>query len=602
MKFDPLHTKIFFFFLAMMLFATAFAQKNRGNYPLHIHNNGKDSSFDAAARQLQTFFESPADAEIYVSKIPALLAAKGYPLASVDSVWYADSATHINLYSGEKYNWMQLSVVNIDEPALDAAGFNPGSFAGKNFSIAQFQQLQQRLLSYYEQNGYPFAAVYLDSIFLQQNNITALLKSDKGILYHIDSIRIFGNIKLKKKFLQNYLGISNGSIYNKQRLEQVDRKMLELPYINPVQPSSVSMLGAGSILNLFLEPKRSSQVNFLLGLLPSNGQSGKMQLTADINLDLKNLFGTGEGLLFKWQQLQPKSPRLNLGYEQPYIFNSPFGFSFLFDLFKKDSNFIQISAQTGMLFNLSLNQTGKLFVQWQGSSLLEGGVDTNLVKLQKALPPNIDVSAVNGGIQYEFSKTNYKFNPRKGNELNLGTTVGIKNIKKSNAIINIKDPSFNYASLYDSVKLRSYQWRIKLDAAHYFPLGKSATFKTAIRAGLYNSPSVFRNELFQIGGYKLLRGFDEESIYASSYTVFTGEYRYLISLNSYLFGFADIGFSTSRYQQVNTKNRFTGVGVGMAYETKAGLLNMSFALGKRNDVKFNLRQASKIHFGYINYF
>ncbi len=602
MKIAPLHTKTFAFFLAMMLSLSALAQKNRGNYPLYLHNSGKDSSFDAAARHLQTFFESPADAEIFISKIPALLAAKGYPLASVDSVWYADSATHIDLYCGQKYNWMQLSAVNIDEPALESAGFNPGNFSGKNFGIVQFQQLQQRLLTYYEQNGYPFASVYLDSVSLQETSIAALLKADKGKLYHIDSIRVYGNAKLKKKFLQNYLGISNGSIYNKQRLEQVDRKMLELPYINSLQPSSLSMLGAGAILNLFLEPRRSSQVNFLLGLLPSSGQTGKMQLTADINLDLKNLFGTGEGLLFKWQQLQPKSPRLNLGYEQPYIFNSPFGFSFLFDLFKKDSNFIQISAQTGILFNLSLNQTGKLFVQWQSSSLLEGGVDTNLIKLQKALPPNIDVKAVNGGIQYEFSKTNYKFNPRKGNELNLATTVGIKTIKKSNAIINIKDPSYNYSSLYDSVKLRSYQWRIRLDAAHYFPLGKSATFKTAIRAGLYNSPSIFRNELFQIGGYKLLRGFDEESIYASAYTVFTAEYRYLISLNSYFFGFADIGFSNSRYQLVNTKNQFTGVGVGMAYETKAGLLNMSFALGKRNDVKLNLRQASKIHFGYINYF
>jgi len=31
-------------------------------------------------------------------------------------------------------------------------------------------------------------------------------------------------------------------------------------------------------------------------------------------------------------------------------------------------------------------------------------------------------------------------------------------------------------------------------------------------------------------------------------------------------------------------------------------LNISFAVGKRDDVKLNLSQASKIHFGYINYF
>ena len=39
----------------------------------------------------------------------------------------------------------------------------------------------------------------------------------------------------------------------------------------------------------------------------------------------------------------------------------------------------------------------------------------------------------------------------------------------------------------------------------------------------------------------------------------------------------------------------------MAFETKAGIFNISYAAGKRDDQKFNLRQA-KIHLGYVNYF
>ena len=100
----------------------------------------------------------------------------------------------------------------------------------------------------------------------------------------------------------------------------------------------------------------------------------------------------------------------------------------------------------------------------------------------------------------------------------------------------------------------------------------------------------------------MLRGFDEESIYANEYAIFTTEYRYLIGLNSYLFGFADLGWTKTKYQTININNQFTGTGIGILFETKAGLLNLSFAVGKRNDVKFNLRESSKIHFGYINYF
>ena len=411
-----------------------------------------------------------------------------------------------------------------------------------------------------------------------------------------------GKAKVSKNFLQHYLGISNGSIYNKEKLELVSKRILELPYLQEAQPNDITMLGSGSILNLYLLPKKSSQFNFLLGVLPATNQASKFQLTADVNLNLKNTLNLGETILFNWQQLQKSSPRLNLGYQQPYIFNSKFGFDFLFDLFKKDSTFLQVNGQLGVQYIVSANQSGKIFVQWQNSFLLANGVDTNLVKITKSLPPNIDVSAANFGLDYEWIQTDYKLNPRNGNEIKITLSTGIKNLKRNNDILSIKDPSFNYAGLYDSIKTRAYQFRVKLFAAHYFPVGKQATFKTALSGGIFSSQHTFRNELFQIGGYRLLRGFDEESIYATQYAVTTVEYRYRVGLNSYLFAFTDMGWVKNKYQQVNLSNRFTSAGLGMAFETKFGLLNLSYAMGKRNDINFNIREASKIHFGYVNYF
>ncbi len=569
---------------------------------LHIIFSGKDSSFAMPQLGVKTTFSNDLETQIYLSKLPALLASKGYPLASVDSVWVKGDSTQIILYLGARYSWINLISDNVEKNALEAAGYAEKNFFLKPFNISQLQFLQERMLAYYEKRGFPFAAIYLDSVTVVEDKINAILKIDKGILYHIDSIQLYGKLKLNKFFLQRYLNIPNGSIYNKDKLLQVDKRMLELPYLTPVQPSDVAMLGSGAVLNLYVEPKRSSQVNFLIGFLPSSNQTGKLQLTGDVNLDLKNLLGTGENLLLKWQQLQPQSPRLNLGYDQPYIFHSPFGFSFLFDLFKKDSSYLQVNAQTGVQFILSNNQSGKLFLQWQNTSLLAGAIDTNLIKARKVLPPNIDVNAVNTGFNYEWQRTNYRLNPRKGNELNIITSVGIKNIKQNSDIIGLKSSTFNFASLYDSLKLRSYQLRVKTSASHYFPVGKTATFKISFGAGLYSSPSIFRNELFQIGGYRLLRGFDEESIYATEYTVATTEYRYLIGLNSYLFTFIDAGWVKSNYQQVNINGSFSSTGLGILFETKAGLLNLGFAVGKRNGIKFNLRESSKIHFGYINYF
>ncbi len=590
-------------FICCSIFMQVAAQTgSKNDYVLRINFTDKDSLFNPGVLKLQTTFSNQPVLITYIDKLPVLLASKGYPVASVDSSWTEGSVSFVNVYLGTKYNWVQLSPVNIEKKVLDEAGFRDKNFLDKPINLSQLQLLQERILNHYEKEGYPFASVYLDSVQIINDRISASLKADKGLLYHVDSIRIYGNAKISKSFLQHYLYISPGSNYNKEKLQQVDKRMLELPYITTVQLSDLTMLGTGSVLNLYLQQKKSSQVNFLIGFLPAANNTGKLQLTGDVNLDLKNLLGSGEGILLKWQQLQPKSPRLNLGYNQPYIFNSPFGFDLLFDLFKKDSNFLQVNAQLGLQYVLSANKTGKIFVQWQNTSLLSGAVDTNFIKAQKKLPVNIDVNAVNVGLNYEWIRTNYRYNPKSGNEINIITIVGVKKVKQNTDIINIKDPSFNYASLYDSIKPRSYQLRLRLSGAHYFPVGRSAVLKAALNSGLYASPGIFRNELFQIGGYKLLRGFDEESIYATRYGVATAEYRYIFDLNSYLFFFVDAGITKNKYQSVNVNNQFIGTGLGLVYETKLGLLNLSYAIGKRDDVKFTLKGSSKIHIGYINYF
>lgn len=593
-------------FILLMLSIIQFnsiAQKNateKTDYNLVVHY--KDSIKEPLPILLKTKFSGLDQANIYINSLPKLFADKGYLVCSVDSVWYLQNNVHIDFYVGKKYKWIKLRTNNIDKSLLSKVGYAAKNFAEKPLNISAIDLLKERLLTYYENEGFPFAAVYLDSIAINDDKISASLMVNQGLVYRIDSINNYGKLKLNTKFLQQYLNIINGSVYNREKLKEVDKRMLELPYAQTEQPSSLNMLGSGSILNLYVNNKKSSEVSAIFGFLPDANNTGKLQVTGDVNLDLKNVFGAGESLLLKYQALQPKSPRLNLGYEKPYFLKSPFGLGFLFELFKKDSSFLQVNAQLGLQLNLTNKQSGKILVQWQTANLLQGGIDTNAIKFNKKLPFNIDVKSVNVGITYEFRNTNYRFNPLTGSDVTLTALTGIKNIKKNNDILALKTTGFNYDKLYDSVKLKSYQLRFKIAAAHYFKISKSSTFKTAVNIGLYSSPTVFRNEVFQIGGYRLLRGFNEESIYATRYAVVTAEYRSLLSLNSYLFGFIDIGATQAKFQNVNAQNFFTGTGLGIAYETKAGLLNLSLAVGKRNDVPFNIRQASKIHFGYVNYF
>ena len=117
--------------------------------------------------------------------------------------------------------------------------------------------------------GYPFANVYLDSFAIQDGDVTAVLKVDEGPEYKVDSIRVYGDVKISNRFLQRYLEISDGSIYQKQKLLTISSRLLQLPYLYEEQKWNMTYLGTGSIVNLYLKERKSSQVNGLVGFLPA---------------------------------------------------------------------------------------------------------------------------------------------------------------------------------------------------------------------------------------------------------------------------------------------------------------------------------------------
>ncbi|MEP6700344.1 MAG: POTRA domain-containing protein [Bacteroidota bacterium] len=578
-----------------------------GKYSLYVRGVDKDSATIVATTGLQTSFTSRFTCTEYITRLPAYLQAKGYVTASIDSLHYDSAFARIVLFAGELYRWAQLDAKNIETPILDAIGWREKMFANKPIDFIQVQQWEERILTHLENNGYPFAKVYLDSLQLDDDRVSALLKVNKGPLYKIDSIRVYGNAKISGNYLQRYLDISNGSVYSKEKLFGINKKIRELTYVEEEKPADLTMLGTGSVLNMYLKQKKSSQVNVLIGFLPNNNQlsSKKILITGEGNLNLKNALGSGETIGLNFQALQVASQRLNLLYQHPYLFNSPLGLDFSFDIFKKDSSYVNINLLFGAQYILNMNQSAKLFIQKVQTIISEGGINSPLVIQTRRLPDVADVSSFNVGIDYDFNNTDYRLNPKKGNEFRIVTSIGTKKLKKNNGIVALKDPndpSFNFEKLYDTVKLNTYQLRVRTTAAKYFPLGNQrSTVKTAINAGIFQSGNIFRNELFQLGGYKLLRGFDEESQYLSHFAIGTVEYRYLVGQNSFFYVLADGGWGRNGSPYVKTNYTYFGTGLGLAFETKAGIFNLAWAIGKRNDTEFNLRQ-SKIHFGFINYF
>lgn len=553
---------------------------------------------------VQTNFNNQNQATSYIAKLNSYLRSKGFITANVDSVQYKKDAAIVQLYWGAKYVLDKVKTDNIPFDILVLNGWDLNAQRGI-YTFEKIYNIQTRLLDYYQENGYPFTKVSIDSIqFVNGDTVTAVLKVDTALSYRIDSIRNLGKAKIKPRFLQQYLSIKNGSLYKKSSLEKISKKINQLPYISESQPYSLSMLNSAAVVNLYLQPKKSSIVNVLLGVIPApnpngltNAPKNKLFLSGDVNILLNNSFTFGETIGLIYQQLSINSRRINIVYKHPYIFKSNYGIESQFELYKRDSSFINTDVNVGMRYSLGENKNGKLFLQQLATNVFP---DTSIVKATKRLPSTLDVSIVNIGVQLDWNTTNDLRTPTKGSFASFTSAFGRKNISKSSAIVSIKSNSFNYAALYDSVKLNTYRIKLNFSAAYYKPFGKQSVLKLGIQSGYLQSQNYLRNELFQIGGFKTLRGFDEESQFCNQYVVPTIEWRYLIGVDSYFFGFIDGGYTKNSSFQ-NVKHTYVGTGAGMSFGTKTGIFNLSVAVGARDDIPMSFKQ-SKLHFGYVSVF
>ena len=225
----------------------------------------------------------------------------------------------------------------------------------------------------------------------------------------------------------------------------------------------------------------------------------------------------------------------------------------------------------------------KAYYEHQSSSLLS----TTGLEFASTLPPYADVKTGFYGLGFSFDDLDYRFNPRKGFIIISSGAVGKKNIKQNDNI----NPE-----LYEGLELESTIYRLLLDATGFIPVYRNLTFMLGTQSAYLNNPNLFENELFRIGGLRSLRGFDEESIFASFYSILTCEFRYLFDANSFV-----SLFWNGAYVEQNTYDAYMsdypwGFGAGLSFETKAGIFNISYALGKRYDNPIQFK-AAKIHFG-----
>jgi outer membrane protein assembly factor BamA len=557
-------------------------------------------TWNASVRIDKSDFQDSISAINYLNRLPLKLHQKGFAAASIDRIEWVLDTIKVELFIGSKFQIDQVEVDAITSQWLLQTRFSDKYKKPKNVNdLAAWEEL---LLDHAADHGYPFAQVKLDSIQWNGNVMLAKLKLEKDVFYRFDSISILGNANAHPEYLYQLLQLAPGMPFSQKKINQATELLKQSPFFNIAQSPDLVYLATGAHMNLYIDQGKGNQFNALVGWQPASDPTGKAQFIGDVHLDLQHYFGRGERILFRWQQLQPLSPRLNIILNRPFLFNSAFGADVQFDFFKKDSSFLQWQARFGTGIRLNQQQQGNFFIQWQQASLLEGAIDTQQIRSFGKLPENADYQLSQLGFQWKWLTVNRRINPSKGLESDCNFIAGRKKIIPNTTILQIKGNGLEPQKLYDSIgtSLTQLKWKGNINA--YFSLGKQIVLKTGIQTGWLVSPVLFRNEWFQLGGQQTLRGFDEESLYASGYAIGTLELRRLIGPLSYGAVFLEAAHTEIQQGGNFPKGNWMSGGLGLSYETKAGILNLSLATGWKIGDIFRFRDQLKLHVGIQNYF
>lgn len=485
---------------------------------------------------------------------------KGFFLASLDSIKWKDPEVYAYFTTGESFEEINLNV--------------PFSKGPLKLSPNELSNYVQKELNKALNSGYPFANVTLKNIQIDHNLINAELSVEKGTYYKWKEVIVKGDSSISSQLVQSITQIKPGIHYSEFSIKDLSEKIAQTPYIEEIKPFEVLFTDGGVELYLYLRSLPISSANGLLGL-QTDPTLNKYYLSGDLSLKLTNVLKRGESIKLKWRSIQPQSPLLNISLNYPFLFKSPFGVNLNLDLFKKDSTFLEVKSSLGVQYSMPNGNILNVFYRNQNSNRLNSNAQNSDLA---------DIKMSNYGIGFEHNKLDYVPNPTRGVEYYFNGYSGQRRSRNSDTSQFIKTSTFGGSFVLN----------------YYLPFIKRNVLKFGIQTETFYTPSIYFNELSRIGGLTSLRGFNEQEIYASTFSIITLEYRFILDRNSNLFVFYDQGFYERNSTSYLQDHPF-GFGGGISFGTKIGSFVITYALGKQFTNPFLLKDG-KIHFGYIAYF
>lgn len=496
---------------------------------------------------------------------------EGYWLASLDDTKFEDQRALAKVFIGEKFSALSINKTNLGEKKAKDLSLHR---LPKKFNLTQVSSLKTRVISLFQDIGFPFAQVRIDSFRLTNSELGSNLIIDTGSLISFDSLQLNDAEIVRPIFLARFLNIPYQEPFSQSEISNISRRVQHLPYLNLDEEPIVYFGLQKAKVNLSVSKRKTNSFDGIISLVPGT-EERKSDVNGEFKLQLENLFKSGKSFGFHWKKITTQTQQLNVNYEHPYILGSPLELLLSFNQLKEGTLFSNRQLYLGFKHNLSVDSELSFFYENKSGNRL----DETSIK-------NGDFNLNQYGAEFKLNKLDMPNLPKNGYLITATSSIGLKSISDN--------------SLNGIEQKKSNQYQFSSSLSYYFSVKRNSVFHIKGSGGLLGNPRLFQNDLYRIGGLRSIRGFNENFFFATKYALANLEWHLYFEEASYLFLFFDQALIEEKTFIVNEFSQPSGLGIGLKIRSNSGFFNLAYGLGRVND-GFSFDQ-SKLHFGYTGNF
>lgn len=426
-------------------------------------------------------------------------------------------------------------------------------------TTSEIQIIQQDLVKQLANLGYPYVEIRLDSIDWADSCLLARMLVNPGMAVTIDSLVVQPANLIRKALVSRVSGLEIGQPFSHDQLRQADKRLRYYGLSDQNRPLEAGFFDSLAWVYLFPVKPKGNRFDGMVGFLP--GSTGDFpRLTGALNLRLNNLSGYLEEFSLNWKSTGNQTQRLNTRVSIPYLMGSRLGSSAALSLYRKDTSFLLLDAAVSGRFTVQPGRSIETFYQYRQSRRISF---SNRVD-------NEDYTLILTGIRWSFDQSVLPSSYDTGWRLMQSVAVG----KKRPETDVQTDSSFYY--------------ELESMITYLLQTGKQSYVHFGLNTG-YRSDATAENDLFRLGGANTVRGFQEENFLSNAYQTATLELRYRFAPESDFHGFLDGGW-------IQNYGWVYAPGLGLNLETRAGIIQLDYALGQIAGQGFSLKNGL-IHLG-----